>query len=150
MTQLVLCVLAAVTLTKLSPERLKALGEVKHFHSVYTKTNLPPAIVVLCADQKGRLAEPQQKWQVTDVILDDTLPFNRLIWAATDGEKYVVHYECGGIGHSFRILVAILKRGDSKPTVLWCGVGSGRLNSFQSFVSALEGDKLDGWFENPH
>lgn len=109
--------------TKLSAENRKTLQDSSRFHEVTASTNLPPAVVALCADDKGKLAEPRQKWQVTDQVTDDTLPGKRLIWAVTDGEHYVVHYERGGRGHSSHILVATHKRGDGKAKVVWRGIG---------------------------
>jgi len=68
-------------ITKLSAEDRRVLQDSSRFHEVHATTNLPSAIVALCADD-GRLAEPGQNWQATDVITDPTLPGKRLIWAA--------------------------------------------------------------------
>src|SRR5690348_9612548 len=87
--------------TKLPTEHRKVLEDSSRFHEVPATTNLPPSIVALCTDDAGRLAEPGQKWEATDVISDPSLPRKRLIWAAVAGEYYVVHYERGGRGHSF-------------------------------------------------
>ena len=103
--------------TKLSTEDRRALQGSSRFHEVHSTADLTSAIVVLCTDN-GRLAEPGQKWNATDVITDPTLPAKRLIWAATSGEYYVVHYERGGIAHTFHILVAKLTKNDAKPKVV--------------------------------
>jgi predicted mannosyl-3-phosphoglycerate phosphatase (HAD superfamily) len=150
MTRIALYILFAVTMqtlcyadvTKLSTEHRKALQDSSRFHEVRASTNLPPAVVALCADDKRKLAEPRQKWEATDTITDDTLPRKRLIWAATDGKHYVVHYERGGRGHSFHILVATYKSGDSKAKVVWRGVGD-QLKDYNTFLAALEKNKLD-------
>src|SRR6516162_677942 len=101
--------------TKLPAEDRKVLEDSSRFREIRATTNLPPAIVALCADFNGRLAEPGQKWEATDVISDRPLPRKRLIWAAVADEYYVVHYERGGIGHSFHFLVATLAKGEQKP-----------------------------------
>lgn len=129
--------------TKLSPEHRKALQESSHFHEVRATANLPLAVIALCADESGRLAEPGQKWEATDVITDTTLPRKRLIWAAIAGEYYVVHYERGGYAHSFHVLVAMLTKGDAKPKVVWRGVGDDQLKDYSAFLDALRSDKLD-------
>jgi hypothetical protein len=134
--------------TKLPAEHRKSLQEISRFYEVHAVTNLPPAVVALCADHNGRIAEPGQKWQVTDVITDDTFPRKRLIWAATDGDYYVVHYESGGIGHSFHALVARLK-GDDNPSFMWHGVGR-QLNDFRAFLDAVESNKLDDTLDYAH
>src|SRR5262245_44996569 len=105
--------------TKLPADDQKLLRHASRFHDIHYATNLPPAIFALCADFKGRLAEPGQKWEITDVITDEKLPTKRLIWAVTDGDYYVVHYERGGYAHSFHLLVARLKAGASKPSFIW-------------------------------
>ena len=135
--------------TKLPADDQKALHDVSRFHGIHAATNLPPAIFALCADSKGRLAEPGQKWEVTDVITDDKLPTKRLIWAVTDGDYYVVHYERGGYAHSFHFLVARLKAGDSKPSFVWRGVG-GQLKDYSAFLEALQSGKIDDRLDYGH
>jgi hypothetical protein len=67
---------------------------------------------------------------------DPSLPRKRLIWAVVYGEHYVVHYERGGRGHSFHILVATLAKTDLKPNVVWRAVG-GRLKDYAAFRSSV-------------
>ena len=135
--------------TKLSRDQRKALWDSSRCHEVLSPTNLPPTIVALCADDSGRLAEPDQKWAATDVIADASLPRKRLIWAVVSGELYVVHYERGGRGHSFHILVATLAKADPKPKVVWRGVGS-KLKDYPAFLSALRSGKLDDKLDYAH
>jgi hypothetical protein len=153
MTRLIICLLASMAfqtlchadVAKLSAETQKVLRDVSRFHEVHSATNLPPAIFALCADYKGRLAEPGQRWEPTDAITDITLPTKRLIWAVTDGDYYVVHYERGGIGHSFHFLVARLKAAESKPSFIWRGILGGfyPLKDYSAFLVALRSGKLD-------
>ena len=157
MTRIGLYILLAVVppslcfagVTKLPAEDQKALRDVSRFHEVHTATNLPPTIVALCADRKGRLGEPGQKWEVTDVITDDKLPTKRLIWAVTDGDYFVVHYERGGYAHSFHFLVARLKAGESKPIFIWRGVG-GQVKDYSGFLEALQSGKVDDSLDYAH
>lgn len=157
MTRLVICLLASMAfqtichadVTKLTADVQKSLRDVSRFHEIHAATNLPPAIFALCADYKGRLAEPGQKWEVTDVITDDKLPTKRLIWAVTDGDYYVVHYERGGIGHSFHFLVAGLKANESKSSFIWRGVG-GQLKDYSAFLEALQRGKVDDSLDYAH
>jgi hypothetical protein len=157
MTRLLVSLLAVGTLqtfcyadvTKLPPDEQKVLRDVSRFREIDVATHLPPAIFALCADHKGRLAEPGQKWEETDVVTDDKLPTKRLIWAVTDGEYYVAHYESGGYAHSFHILVAKLKAGESKPSFVWHGAG-GKLKDFKAFLDALAANKLDDRLDYAH
>ena len=116
------------------------------FHEVRVTNDLPPAIVALCADDKGRLAEPGQKWTATDFVRDATVPRKRLIWWGVAGTYYVVHYERGGRGHSFHVLVATFTKGDANPKVVWHGVGD-RLKNYAAFLDALRNGKLDDRLE---
>ncbi len=135
--------------TKLPTAERKILEDSSRFHIVLATTNLPPAIIALCGDDRGRLAEPGQKWEATDVITDASLPRKRLIWAAVSGQYYVVHYERGGRSHSFHVLVATLTSADQKPEVVWRGVG-GRLKDYSAFLDALRSGKLDDRLDYAH
>ena len=141
--------LCCADVIKLSTEDRKVLQDSSRFHEVHSTGDLPPAIVALCAGDKGRLAEPGQKWNATDAIIDPTLPGKRLIWAAVGGEYYVVHYERGGIDHSFHILVARLAKDDAKPKVICQGVG-GPLKDYATFLDALRSGKLDDRLDYAH
>ncbi len=146
----ILCVLLMIAIqdlsyadvTKLSAEDRKSLLDSSRFHEVHSTSELPPAVVALCADDNGKLAEPGQNWNATDVVTDPGLPWKRLIWAAVAGDYYVVHYERGGIDHSFHILVAQLGKPDAKPTVVWHAVGH-QFKDYAAFVDALRNGKLD-------
>ena len=135
--------------TKLPAEDRKALLDGSRFHEVHSTKDLPPAIVALCVDDKGKLAEPGQNWNATDAITDPTLPWKRLIWAAVGSEYYVVHYERGGIDHSFHILVAKLTKNDAKPTMVWHAVGH-QFKDYAAFLDALRTGKLDDRLDYPH
>ena len=150
MKQLGLCLLIAVAIqslcsvdvTKLSADNRRVLQDSSRFHEVHSTSDLPPAIVALCTGGNSRLAEPGQKWNATDAIIDPTLPGKRLIWAAVGGDYYVLHYERGGIAHTFHILVARLTKNDAKPKVIWRAVG-GPLKDYAAFLNAVRSGKLD-------
>jgi hypothetical protein len=135
--------------TRLPAEDRKALLEASRFHEVHSTKDLPPAVVAICADDKGKLADPGQNWNATDAITDPTLPWKRLIWAAVGSDYYVVHYERGGIDHSFHILVANLTKSDAKPRIVWHAVGH-QLKDFAAFLDALRSGKLDDRVDYPH
>ena len=125
--------------TKLPAEDRKVLQDSSRFHEVHSTNDLPPAIVTLCG---AKLADPGQKWNATDAIIDPTLPGKRLIWAAAGGDFYVVHYERGGIAHTFHILVAKSAKNDTKPKVVWSAVG-GPFKDYAAFLDALRTGKVD-------
>jgi hypothetical protein len=123
--------------SKLSEEDTKVLRQVENFHEIRTVTNLPPEILKLCVDFKGRLANPGKKWEATDDIDDRTLPTHRLIWAVKGGEYYVVHYEVGGLGYNCHVLVAVMGKQDVKPRVALDSVGFKKFKNYEKFVESL-------------
>jgi len=123
--------------TKLPLEDRKALLDTTRFHEVHATSDLPSAILALCdGGGDGKLADPGQKWNATDVITDPTPPGKRLIWAAVGGQYYVVHYERGGIAHTFHILVAKLTKNGARAKAVWRAVG-GPFKNYAAF--------LDNW-----
>lgn len=127
----------------------RALEDFARFRPVRKAKDLPPAVVTRCADHKGRLAEPGKNWEATCVIIsDERLPQSRLIWAVTDGDYVVVHYERGGIGHSFHVMVVKFRKESPKPTYVWRGFSEGQLKDFRGFLDALKANHLDDrWSE---
>jgi hypothetical protein len=93
--------LCCADVTKLSAEDRKVLQDSSRFHEVHSTSDLARAIIALCAGDAGKIAEPGEKWNATDAIIDPGLSGKRLIWAAVGGDYYVVHYERGGIAHTF-------------------------------------------------
>ena len=106
--------------TKLSTDDLKILRNSSRFHEVHSTTDLPLQIVALCGD---KVADPGGNWNATDAISDPTVPGKRLIWAAIGDDSYVVHYERGGIAHTFHVLVTNVAKNEAKPKVVWNGTG---------------------------
>jgi hypothetical protein len=126
--------------TKLAPEDRRVLENTSRFHEVHSTSDLPSAVVALCGGDK--IAEPGQKWNATDAITDPSLPGKRLIWAAVGGDYYVVHYERGGIAHTFHILVAKITKGEAKPKAIWRAIG-GPFKGYAPFLDALRSGKPD-------
>ena len=158
MRQLSLCLIFAVAIqslcyadvSKLPEEDRKALLDASRFHEVHSTSDLPSVILTLCdGGGDGKLAEPGQNWNATDAVTDPTLPWKRLIWAAAGSDYYVVHYERGGIDHSFHILVAKFAKNDAKPTMVWRAVRH-QLKDYAAFLEALRTGKLDDRLDYPH
>jgi hypothetical protein len=136
--------------TKLPAEDRKLLQDSARFHEVHSTSALPSAILALCdGGGDGKLAEPGQKWNATCVITDPSLPGKRLIWAAVGGEYYVVHYERGGIAHSFHILVGKLTKNDAQSKVVWRAVGA-PLKDYAAFLGAMQTGKLHDSLDYAH
>jgi hypothetical protein len=134
--------------TKLPAEDRRALLDSSRFREVHSTKDLPSAVVAFCVDDNGKLADPGQNWNATDAITDPTLPWKRLIWAAVSGEYYVVHYERGGIAHSFHSLVAKLAKNEAEPELVWRAIGY-QLKDYAAFLTVLRNGKLDDRLDYP-
>ena len=147
MKHLVICLLCVIgarsfccaEVTKLSANDRKILQDSSRFHEVHSTAELPASIVALCGE---KVAEPGQNWNATDVVTDRTLPTKRLIWAAIGGDYYVVHYERGGIAHTYHVLVAKMAKAATNPKIIWRAIG-GPFKDYAGFVDALRSGKLD-------
>jgi hypothetical protein len=136
--------------TKLPTEDRRMLQDLSRFHEVHSTTGLPPVVLALCdGGGDGKLAESGQKWNANDSITDPALPGKRLIWGAIGGEYYVVHYERGGIAHTYHILIAKLSKTDVKPKIVWRAV-RGPFKDYATFLDALQKGNLDDRLDYPH
>ncbi len=125
----------------LSDSLRKLLMDAKLFRPLKSMTEIPPAVIALCSDSHGRMADIGRRWESTDFITKDTLPRKRLIWAVVYRDYYLVHYERGGIGHSFHVLFA-QKRIGERADLLWRAVGE-RYSDAAAFRKALTNNKMD-------
>jgi hypothetical protein len=72
--------------------------------------NLPTPVLRALTEQgesRPLMANPGKDFRVGDVVDDPTVPSKRLIFAGISSDKCFVHYEQGGIGHSY--VVALFK-----------------------------------------
>ena len=93
-----------------------------------TRTEAMPAsvkggVAKITGEPSFALANPGQKYQVTDVVIDRSLPRRRLVFAGVRGGEWFVHYERGGIGHSYCVLLFKVDP-QNRVQFVWGGVGS--------------------------
>lgn len=109
---------------------------------------IPEEVVKACAAASSgggfELADAGQPFQVTDVITNEKLPGKRLDWAARIPGYMIVHYETGGIAHSYHVMVVALDSG-KKAHVVWAALAK-PLKSYAEFRAALIAGKLDDSF----
>ena len=139
---LVIANVSHAAVTHLSAALLSHLQNGVAFKNLNRVAQLPAVIVDVCANGNGKLADPGAKWELTDVITDPALPRRRLIWAISDGDYFVVHYENGGRGHSYHILVAKVDSAQATVEESWFAVGN-KLTSYEDFLVALRRNELD-------
>ena len=87
--------------------------EKEHFldgqFKVVSKTEVIPANVKQVFSKMTRqtsfaMANPGQAFQVTDEVLYRKLPWRRLVFAGVQGDKWFLHYERGGLAHSYYVV----------------------------------------------
>ena len=125
----------------ISTDDRQVLQDASGFNEISTKAKLPPTIVALCTDGDGKLAEPGERWNSGCVINPD-LASNRLIWAATNDDYYVVHYEWGGLVGSAHVLIARFNGDAAGTKVVWRGRGW-LLKNYEDFLDALQTYRLE-------
>jgi hypothetical protein len=92
-----------------------------------TKTEEMPASVKqafakITGESSFLLVNPGQTFRLTDDGVNRTLPRRRLVFAGSRGDQWFIHYELGGLAHSFCVLLFSV---DSKNGLqfIWGGYG---------------------------
>jgi hypothetical protein len=108
--------------------------------TIVTEVRALPSSVLQTFTEKGGsrllMANPGQKFEVTDVILDATVPRERLIFAGVAGDRTFVHYEKGGYVHSY-ILEIFGPTSTGKVGPLYGGYSDAPATNFQDLRSLL-------------
>lgn len=161
-----LCVLAGLSLYHRWKSTLRPLGEgplieypsdkkaqseiqqffVGNFLIIKDVKNLPPAVLRAFTEQNGSrlvMANPGKKFRATDVVIDPTLPYRRLIFAGLSDDRCFVHYEQGGLAHSYVVaLFQVTSKDKMKP--IWRGYCREPATSFEELRSWLLDGKCSG------
>src|SRR5579863_1249766 len=62
------------------------------------------AFAMLTGGSEFALANPGEKYQSTDVMTRPKLPLRRMVIAGNCGGYWFIHYERGGLGHSYALV----------------------------------------------
>jgi hypothetical protein len=83
---------------------------------------LRAAFAILTRESEFTLANPGEKYQSTDVMTRPRLPLRRMVIAGNCSGYWFVHYERGGLGHSYAL---VFFQPDSKEEMafVWGGRG---------------------------
>jgi hypothetical protein len=109
------------------------------FRIVTDVSALPSSVLQTFTEEGGSrllMANPGQKFEVTDVISDPSVPRERLIFAGVAGDKCFVHYEKGGYAHSY-ILEIFGPTSTGKVGPLYGGYCDAPATNFQNLRSSL-------------
>jgi hypothetical protein len=128
---------ASVAGATLSTANEAALLDAAHFQIVPTSTGVPAAVLACCGDPQKRLAAPGERWAPADVLAaGSTLARHRLIWMAQGNDLTVVHFEQGGIAHTYHVVVLRNNPMPWNDAVLWRATGP-HVIDYAQFVQAL-------------
>jgi hypothetical protein len=133
--------------TRLAPADRVALEHPASIRLLYSVRGIPASVRSACAtvisDRKFWLADPRKPYN-EGCDADDRIPDRRLIWAARLQDRFVVHYESGGLAHSFHIIVVGIA--SSRPRVVW-RAAAGEYKDYSTFVSALRRNRLFDYYD---
>jgi hypothetical protein len=76
------------------------------------------------------MANPSQKYQVGDVVIDGNLPRRRLVFAGATDDRWFIHYERGGRGVGYYVVVFNFTSGGDAHFV-WGGAGANRAKNLE-------------------
>lgn len=99
----------------------------------------------LFGSQALDIAEPGDKFQVTDVIVDPQLRTRRLIAAGCSTDHCIVYYERGGITRTFRM--ALFHWTPAETRFEWGGIAPGGLASIDDLRNAIVSGAIKGPIE---
>jgi hypothetical protein len=100
--------------------------------------NLPPPVLRGFTEAGGSrlvIANPADDFESTDVIYDSSRPRKRLIFAGVSDDRCFVHYEQGGIGHSYILHLFRVSSNSMRP--VWKGYCPGRAANLEELRSWL-------------
>jgi len=92
------------------------------------------ALYTVTIGSREPMADAWAPWNPTDVSFGPPLPMQRLIWAVSVNGYAVIHYEQGGIGHSYQVVVISPPHEDGTRSVVWPTAVSHRLSDFPAFA----------------
>jgi hypothetical protein len=105
------------------------------------------AFAKITGEPSFALANPGQKYQVTDVVVDRSLPRRRLIFAGVQGDEWFVHYELGGYGHSYCVLLFTVDPRNHLQFV-WGGAGSHGAKNLDQLRKMVAGGQFSDEMQN--
>lgn len=84
--------------------------------------SLKSAFARLAQEREFKMANPGENYQESDLIDVPGSPWRRLLFGGISNDRYFIHYEKGGRGHSYYVAIFDVKSG-GKVSFLWGGPG---------------------------
>jgi hypothetical protein len=136
---------SGASITQLSPEAKEYLLKEDSLKSISRVEEIPPAVfrklAEMIKDPNLKLAEPWEKYQSTDVITEEGLPYRKLIWGGVSKDYCLIHYVRGGIGRSYKAV--LFKRSANDASFLWGAWSINIIKNLSEFRDLLKAGSLD-------
>lgn len=130
------------------PDALREHVKAERFAPVTAVAALPAGVKEGLAQLFGetlQMAEPGARFQATDVLGPEKLPFRRLIAAGCSADHCLVHYEKGGFAHLYYVVVFQGANGGAKDaSFAWGGATGGGLANVDAVKDAIVTGKVVG------
>lgn len=125
--------------------QLQSLRDISNFEMSKDTRAIPRPVKQLfskmCRDGRFRMANPGERFQETDAVINPGGARRRLIFVATDGRHCLLHYELGGYGHAYYIV--FFSYDTVRAEYDWGGSSRGvRLEELKSVKTALANDRI--------
>jgi hypothetical protein len=125
---------------------LRARVQNEQFGIVSSIRGLPlgvrSALQTLFGSQTLDIAEPGAEFQVTDGAVNPRLPIRRLVAAGCSIEYCLVHYERGGVEHTWH--VALFHWTPDETRFEWGGIAPGGLATIEDVRNAILSGRIKG------
>ena len=103
--------------------------------------NVKQAFSTVTGESSFELANPGQKYRATDIVDDRKFPLRRLIFAGVKADKWFIHYERGGRGHGYYVLVFKVDP-EGRIQFLWGGAGLHRAGNVGQLRKLVAGGQF--------
>jgi len=136
---------SSASITKLSSEAKEYMLREDAFSGVSSVKEIPASVLMkfaeIAKDPNLKIANPGEKFQVTDVIYEHGLPSRRLIFGGISKDYCLIHYEQGGYAHSYHVI--LFKLSAKSADFLWGGTHFNRIRDLSELRELIRANALD-------
>jgi len=137
--------MASAAVDHLPSELRAAIDRAPGFKMSTSTAAIPEGVRRAFADhtheERFSLAEPGARWQVTDYVVDESLPRRRLQAVATKNDYVLIFYEQGGRGHSYHVSAFRLENNAAQ--LVWRAVRPNRTVTVDRLRKSIKSGEVD-------
>ena len=136
---------SSASITNLLSESKEYILREDAFSGISSVKEIPAPVLMkwaeIAKDSNLKIANPGEKFQVTDVIYEEGLPFRRLIFGGISKDYCLIHYERGGRAHSYKVI--LFKLSAKGADFLWGGILFKRIRDLSELRELIRANALD-------